>query len=268
MDLSGKNILVTGGGGVGVASGICEAIIAARGNLIFTELTDGLLEQGLKMHPTAVGHRSDVTKVEDVERLFEMLAESHQVIHGLVNNAGIGLSRQAHLASEDEFDQLFNVNLKGVWRMSKAFANQLIDAETPGAIVNISSVHAYAAMSRNALYSTTKNAIKGLTMGMAVELGQKNIRVNSIGPGYVHADQNFDLIKTWSEDPRQWFEDFINNQQVMHHEVKARHVGDMAVFLLSDAAKSTTGQTIYVDAGVTSLLFNRDYTNDAGNYKV
>jgi len=185
-----------------------------------------------------------------------------------VNNAGIGLSKKAHLASEEEFDRVFGINLKGAWHMSKLFAQQLISAEQAGAIVNISSVHAHGAMSRNALYTTTKNAIVGLTMGMAVELGEHQIRVNAVAPGYVHAKQNYELVSTWSDDPKQWHQDFINHQQVLHHDIKPIDVGRTVAFLLSDAARSITGQHLYVDAGKTSLLFNRDYTGDAGNYQI
>ncbi len=268
MNLSGKNVLVTGGGGVGVASGVVAALLEAGANVIINEVDHKTLKEGQKRFPNVTAVKADVTSEEDILALFKIIVERHGILHGLVNNAGIGLSRVAHDASEEEFDKIFGINVKGVWRVSRLFAQQLIAAKLPGAIVNISSVHAHSAMSRNALYTTTKNAVVGLTMGMAVELGKHNIRVNAVAPGYVHAEQNYDLVKTWTEDPKQWVQDFINNQQVLHHDIKAIDVGRTAAFLLSDGARSITGQQLFVDAGKTSLLFNRDYTGDAGNYQI
>jgi NAD(P)-dependent dehydrogenase (short-subunit alcohol dehydrogenase family) len=115
-------------------------------------------------------------------------------------------------------------------------------------------------MAKYALYSTTKNAIRGLTMGMAVELGKHNIRVNAVGPGYVHAEQNFDLIRTWTDDPEGWVDQYRKYQQAIERFIDPVDVGNVVAFLLSDLARAITGQVIYVDNGATSLLFNRDFS--------
>src|SRR5690606_16262391 len=98
------------------------------------------------------------------------------------------------------------------------------------------------------------------TRGMAIETGPLGFRVNAVGPGYVHADQNYDLIKTWSDDPEKWVNDFIDNHQVLSYEVRPVDIGNTVAFLLSDLARCITGQNIYVDNGTTSLIFNRDFT--------
>ena len=126
--------------------------------------------------------------------------------------------------------------------------------------MNISSVHAHSTQSRYAIYASAKSAIVGLTRGMACEIGPMGFRVNAVGPGYVHAAQNFELIKTWSDDPDQWVRDFIENHQVLNYEINAVDVGNTVAFLLSDLARCITGQNIYVDNGTTSLIFNRDFT--------
>ena len=129
-----------------------------------------------------------------------------------------------------------------------------------GGIVNISSVHAFATHSKYAIYSSAKSAVEGLTKGMAYELGKHNIRVNAIGPGYVHAEQNYDLIKTWTDDPQGWVDYFVNNYQVSPEFIQPVDCGNTAAFLLSDLSRSITGQTIYVDRGTTIMLMNRDFT--------
>ena len=69
-------------------------------------------------------------------------------------------------------------------------------------------------------------------------------------------------MKSWTDNPEQWVRDFVANQQVLNYDVLARDIGNMAIFLLSDLSKSITGQNIYVDGGVTNLIFNRDFTED------
>ena len=138
--------------------------------------------------------------------------------------------------------------------MSKFFVNQLLKNNSPGSIVNVSSVHARATISRYAIYASAKSAVEGLTRGMAVELGKHEIRVNAIAPGYVHAEQNYDLLRTWTNDPEQWVRDYIENEQVIHRAIKAEDCGYTVAFLLSDLSKSITGQTIYVDNGDTIKL--------------
>jgi NAD(P)-dependent dehydrogenase (short-subunit alcohol dehydrogenase family) len=141
--------------------------------------------------------------------------------------------------------------------MSKLFVNQLLEVGLTGSIVNISSVNALATMSHYAIYASAKAAVEGLTRGMAVELGPMDIRVNAVGPGYVHAEQNYALIKTWSDDPEQWVKDFVKDQQVLLHDIAPVDCGNAVAFLLSDLSSAITGQVLYVDKGTTSLLFNR-----------
>ena len=191
--------------------------------------------------------------------MFEVIKEKVGTVNGLVNNAGVGLSRFAHEASPAEFDNLYNIDIRAVWQVSKFFVNQLLDNKMTGNIVNVSSVHAFATQPRYALYCSVKSAVEGLTKGMAYELGHHNIRCNAIGPGLVKAEQNYDLIKTWADDPVQWETDFINYQQAMPKNIYPVDCGNTVAFLLSDYSAAITGQTIYVDAGTTIMIHNRDF---------
>ena len=254
MNLKDKNILVTGGAGYGVASGICKALSESGARLIINEKNEEKIDEALKAYPGAIPAIGDISKHADVEAIFNRLEKEVGLIHGLVNNAGIGLSKPFHEATEEEFDNLYDVDVKGVWMMSKFFVNQLLKNNSPGSIVNVSSVHARATISRYAIYASAKSAVEGLTRGMAVELGKHEIRVNAIAPGYVHAEQNYDLLRTWTNDPEQWVRDYIENEQVIHRAIKAEDCGYTVAFLLSDLSKSITGQTIYVDNGDTIKL--------------
>jgi len=257
MNLKGKNILVTGGGGVGVGAGVCQALEQFGARIILNELNLDLANKASQRYSSAYPIAADVSNPEQLQHMFEQLGQEVGVIHGLVNNAGVGLSKLAHEASLEEFNRLYDVDIRGVWMISKLFVNQLLENNSIGSIVNISSVNALATMSRYAIYASAKAAVEGLTRGMAVELGPMDIRVNAVGPGYVHAEQNYDLIKTWSDDPQQWVKDFVKDQQVLLHDIAPIDCGNAVAFLLSDLSSAITGQVIYVDKGTTSLLFNR-----------
>lgn len=260
IDLSGKAILITGGAGNGIASGLCEAVSKSGARLIINDKNKEALERSKSKFGDALIINADLCQEQEVKEMFDQISREKIVLGGLINNAGIGLSKVAHDVEESEYSRLFEVDVAAVWRVSKYFVNHCLAKNATGNIVNIASVHTRATQSRYALYCSAKNAVVGLTRGLACELGPLGFRVNAIGPGYVHADQNIDLIKSWTDDPLKWVEDFISDQQTLSYEVKAIDIGNTAAFLLSDLSRSITGQNIFVDAGVTSLLLNRSFT--------
>ena len=260
LPLQDKYILVTGGGGTGVGFGVCEAVTAFGGHLLINDIDPQKAQQAAERYPHAIPLVGDVSDAQDVARMFAKAQQQVGVVHGLVNNAGVGLSKVAHEVSEAEFDRLYGIDVRAVWLMSRAFSQQLLAADMVGHIVNVSSVHGHSTMSRYAIYASAKSAVEGLTRGLAIELGPHGIRCNAIGPGYVHAEQNYDLIRTWTDDPEGWVEGYRKNQQSVPQLVDAEDCGNVVAFLLSELSRSVTGQTIYVDNGKTSLLFNRDFT--------
>lgn len=262
MDLSHLKVLVTGGGGIGVGAGVCQALDNFGATLIINELTKKKAVKAAKKYKNAIPIKADITKAAAVEQMFKKIAKKVGPINGLVNNAGVGLSKAVHEIETAEFDRVYNVNIRGAWLVTKYFVQQLLANKTTGNIVNISSVHGFASQPNYSTYASTKSAIEGFTRAVAYELGKYNIRCNCLGPGMVHAEQNYDLIKTWAADPIKWAQDFVDNQQALHHFIEPVDCGNMAAFLLSDLSRSVTGQTIYVDAGKTIMLFNRDYIEE------
>lgn len=260
IDLTGRNILVTGGGGSGVGSGACKALSSAGATVILNELSLDKAQAAVGQYPGAIAVSADVSNESDVNRMFEELEQSVGTVHGVVNNAGVGLSKVAHEVSPEEFQHLYSIDIQGVWLVSRALAKQLIAKGESGSIVNISSVHAHSTMSKYAIYSSAKAAVEGLTRGMAVELGKHLIRVNAVAPGLVHAEQNYDLIKTWADDPDQWEKDFMKDYQVQNFEILPEDCGNVVAFLMSDLSRAVTGQTIRVDNGTTSLLFAQSFS--------
>lgn len=264
MDLNHLKVLVTGGGGNGVGAGICEALAEFGATLIINELTLEKAAETAEKYSGAVPVQADLRNEEQVMAMFAEIAEKIGPINGLVNNAGIGLVKPMHEVEEEEFENLFNVNVKGAWRVSKHFVRQLLDNGLSGNIVNVSSVHGFASQPNYATYASSKAAIEGFTRALAYELGRHNIRCNAIGPGYVHAEQNYELIRKFAPDPEQWAQKFIEDQQMLRHFVDPVDCGYTAAFLLSDLSRSITGQTIYVDGGKTAMLFNREFVTGGG----
>ncbi len=260
MELEHKNILVTGAAGFGVGYGVATALSKLGARVLVNDITLEKATIAADKIPNAIPIAADISKLEEITFMFEELSKKVGVIHGLVNNAGIGLSKVAHEASEEQFDNLYNIDVKAVWRISKCFAQQLIKNNVAGNIVNISSVHAFATISKYAIYASAKSAVEGLTKGMAVELGRHNIRVNAVAPGYVHAEQNLELIKTFAEDPQAWINEHTTDYQNLSFEINAEDCGNVVGFLLSDFSKIITGQVIYTDNGTTNLLYSNSYT--------
>lgn len=264
FSLHGQTVLVTGGSGIGVGAGICTAVIEAGGTLVINGRNRDALDGALSRHPGSFGVLGDITSADDCARMF---AEAEVLTGGrvtaLVNNAGIGLSGFFHETEARDFDRLFEVDVRGLWLMSRMFTRCLLAAGEPGAIVNITSVHSHSTMSRYAIYAGAKSAVEGLTRGMAVELGPHGIRCNSLGPGYVHAEQNEALIRTWTDDPAGWVRDHTRNQQSIPQLIEAIDCGRAVVFLLCSASRMITGQTLYLDGGMTAMIYPRDILGDS-----
>jgi len=261
MDLSHLKVLVTGGAGIGVGGGVCQALDEFGASIIVNDVNESKAIEAAKKYKNAIPIKADIGKEVEVEAMFQQIQSKVGVVNGLVNNAGVGLSKAVHLIEEEEFDNVYNVNIKGAWLVTKHFVKQLLANKQAGNIVNISSVHGFASQPNYSTYASTKSAIEGFTRATAYELGKYNIRCNAIGPGMVHAEQNYDLIKTWTSDPKKWVQDFVDNQQALHHFIKPIDCGYTAAFLLSHLSRSITGQVIYVDAGKTSMLFNREFVD-------
>ena len=262
IDFSDKQFLITGGGGTGVGAGVCEAIAACGGHLLINDRDAEKAEKAANNYPKAFAVPGDVSDANEVKRIFKAIEKKYGVIHGLVNNAGVGLRKKAHLVTESEFEHLYNIDVKGVWMVAKAFVNQLVARHEVGHIVNISSVHAHTSLSKYAIYASAKSAVEGLTRGMSIELGEMGIRCNAVAPGYVDSEHNWSAATSWTDNPKAFFEEQINEYQSLRHPIYARDCGDAAVFLLSDLARSVTGQTIVVDAGLTNQIHANSFIQD------
>jgi glucose 1-dehydrogenase len=189
--------------------------------------------------------QGDVSSEDDVVRMVADTVEGLGGIDVLVNNAGIQISRPTEELSSDDFDRVLAVNLRGAFMCAREAVRHFLAAGKPGSIVNISSVHQLIPKPGYLGYSASKGGMQNLTRTLALEYAGRGIRVNGIGPGATVTPIN----RAWIDDPEK-------RRQVEEH-IPMQRAGDademagVTAFLASDDAAYITGQTIFVDGGLT-----------------
>lgn len=258
--LNDKVALVTGG-----TSGIGQAIavrLAAEGAHVAINYrkkaedaaeTDGLVHKALEqcvqeVAAHGVNHilvQADVSREEDVKQMVAETIERLGGIDILINNAGIQIAGASHEMGVDAFDQVLAVNLRGAYLAAREVLQHFLDKEKPGVIVNVSSVHQIIPKPRYIGYSVSKGGMQNLTRTLALEYAGRGIRVNGIGPGATITPIN----QAWVEDPEK--NEMVASHIPMGRPGTAEEMAGVTAFLCSDEAAYITGQTLYVDGGLT-----------------
>ncbi|MGI9483647.1 MAG: SDR family NAD(P)-dependent oxidoreductase [Hyphomicrobiales bacterium] len=202
----------------------------------------------------------DVGERLDVRNLVAEAVSSYGAIDVLVNNAGIIISGDFLDISEEDFDKVLKVNLKGVFLVGQAVARQMVkqieDGSAPGVIVNMSSVNAVFAIPNQVPYTVSKGGVNQITKVMALSLADKGIRVNAIGPGSIMTE----IFKAVATDEAARHK--ILSRTPMGRIGEPEEIASVAAFLASDDASYITGQTIYADGGRLPLNYTVPVAND------
>lgn len=265
--LAGKVAVVTGAGssGPGFGTGKATAILFARegAKVVLVDKDASRAEETLAMirgeGGEATVHVADITHAADCERIMEIAKVRYGGLHILVNNVAAGSRGTVVDVSEDDWDRVIEVNLKGTMLTSK-YAIPAMIANGGGSIINISSIDAMRAGSGTiapiASYSASKGGINALTTSMAVHHGRDNIRVNAIAPGFIHTP----IASTGMKDEMR---ELRRAAGPLGTEGTAWDVAWAAVFLASDEARWITGIILPVDAGLlaTTSLCMVPYLN-------
>jgi glucose 1-dehydrogenase len=254
--LRGKNVLVTGGSsGIGQAIAVRFAEYGANVAINYLRTPDEAHDTEEQVHACTakvaqMGVRDvlvggDVSDEDDVVRMVGEAIEGLGGIDVIVNNAGIQISRPTEELSSADFDRVLAVNLRGSFMCAREAIRHFLAEDKAGSIVNVSSVHQLIPKPGYLGYSTSKGGMQNLTRTLALEYAGRGIRVNGVGPGATVTPIN-----------RAWIDDPVKRRQVEEHipmqrAGEADEMAGVTCFLASDMAAYITGQTLFVDGGLT-----------------
>ncbi|MFA7230271.1 MAG: 3-oxoacyl-[acyl-carrier-protein] reductase [Victivallaceae bacterium] len=243
-NLDGKVALVTGGAR-GIGKAICQRLADEGASLAIVDImlevaqqtADEFKAQGVK----AVAYAANVAKPEDADATIKKVVEDFGKLDILVNNAGITRDTLIMRMSEQDWDLVIAVNLKGTFNFTKAAIRPMMKARS-GKIVNIASVVGRMGNAGQANYSASKAGVIGLTKTSAKEVASRGIQVNAVAPGYIMTDMTGKL----SEEATEAFMKVIP----MRRAGTPKDVADVVFFLCSENSNYVTGQVINVDGGM------------------
>ena len=254
--LKGTGVLVTGGtSGIGQAIAVKFAEYGANVAINYLRQPDEASETEQQVHLCVsrvqqagvrdVLVQGDVSQEDDVVRMVEHAVSELGGIGVLINNAGIQISRATEDLSSADFDKVLAVNIRGAFLCAREAIRHFLADGKPGVIINVSSVHQLIPKPDYLGYSVSKGGMQNLTRSLALEYAGRGIRVNGIGPGATVTPIN----RAWIEDPVK--REMVESHIPMARAGTAEEMGAVACFLASDDAAYITGQTIFVDGGLT-----------------
>ena len=185
--------------------------------------------------------KADISKFEEVEKLIKAAKEKFNKIDIMVNNAGVTIDNLLVRMKEEDFDNVINVNLKGVFNCLKAITPVML-RQRCGSIINISSVVGLTGNAGQVNYAASKAGVIGMTKSLAKELGSRGITVNAVAPGFIETDLTHDLNEEYRKK--------IQQEIPLKRFGTADDVADVVSVLAGDDAKYITGQVIHVDGGM------------------
>lgn len=241
-----KTVLVTGGTrGIGkevamkfAQYGYCLVVNYVSEKTDVESLTQEFKTNGAK---DVLLMQADITKQEQMGNLVKQAIETFGTIDVLVNNAGITKDNLLMRMSEEEFDRVIEVNLKGTYLVTKLVSKYMMK-QRKGSIINLSSVVGVSGNAGQCNYAASKAGIIGFTKSIAKELASRKIRVNAVAPGFIETDMTAVLPENVKEQ--------IHTQIPLKRMGTAKEVADLIYFLGSDQSSYITGQVIHVDGGM------------------
>lgn len=247
--MKGKRVLVTGAGtGIGREVALEFAREGADVALHYSRSADGArgaAEEVEGMGRRAATFRADLANADAAKRLADEALEFLGGVDVLVNNAGITMNKPFEESTVEQFDLLYAVNVRAQFIITQRLLPALKAAR--GAVINMTSIHAFQGYPQHAIYAGTKGAIVAHTRELAIELALKGIRVNAIAPGTIEVENYYDVSADYDRD-------------AVANLIPAGIVGlpidiaKAAVFLASDDARFILGQTLVIDGGTTSWM--------------
>lgn len=245
MLLKGKVAIITGASR-GIGKGIAEKFIEQGAIVVFTYASSEEKARALEAELSAKGgvakgYKSDASNYDAAHALIDEVVKEFGTVDILVNNAGITRDNLLMRMSEEQWDEIMQVNLKSVFNLTKAVIKPMLKTKS-GSIINMSSVVGVKGNAGQANYAASKAGIIGFTKSVAAELGSRNIRCNAIAPGFIETEMTGAL----DEKVVQQWRDAIP----LKRGGSAEDVANATLFLASNMSAYVTGQTLHVCGGM------------------
>jgi 3-oxoacyl-[acyl-carrier protein] reductase len=244
MRLKGKIALITGGAG-GIGFETAKHFIVEGASVMIADINRNILAESVEILARtgiAEGIVLDVTDFSAVHMAIEEIVKKHGRLDILFNNAGITADAQLLKMTEDQFDRVVSVNLKGVFNCAHAVAPYMVQ-QGYGKIINTSSVVAHNGNFGQTNYAATKAGVIAMTKTWARELARKGVNVNAVAPGYILTD----MVKTVPEKVLE----ALSEKASMRRLGEPAEIAEVVVFLASDESSYINGAVICADGGMT-----------------
>ena len=252
FDLATKVAVVTGAGS-GIGAAIARLFAAQRARVVVLDLDEAAArrtaDQIAEAGGQAVAIACDVADGVQVARVFDRIVAGHDRIDILVNNAGIAHVGTIERTTEDDFERLFAVNVKGVYLCARAAVPMMI-AQGGGVILNMASIASLVGVPERFAYSMTKGAVHTMTMSIAVDYVKQHIRCNCICPARIHTPFVDKYVARHYPGREAETLAQLANYQPIGRMGTAEEVAHLALYLCSDEAGFVTGQAYPIDGGV------------------
>jgi len=247
MEFEGKTAVVTGAGrgGRGIGRSIALELAAGGANIVIAdyieEAAQSVADEVKSAGREAVAVKADVANPEDADRIIKIAVDKFGTVDILINNAGITRDNLILRMTEEEWDSVLDVNLKGAFLCTKAAAKYML-RQRSGKIVNVASVMGIIGNPGQANYSASKGGIIALTKTTARELGSRGINVNAVAPGFIQTVMTEEMPEQAKKD--------IESRIPLERLGTPDDVAKVVRFLCSEAAGYVTGQVINIDGGM------------------
>lgn len=244
MQLEGKNAIVTGGS-IGIGTSIALTIAKSGANVALNyrkhaDEANAVVAEIEKMGRKGLAIQADVSSFNAAQEMAKKVVEEFGSIDILICNAGINRDATVWNMTEEQWDEVMDINLKGYFNYIHAVAPYFRE-QKHGRIINITSINGLRGKFGQSNYSASKAGIIGLTKAVARELGRSQVTVNAVAPGMIMTEMAKQLDQKWI--------DIAKNETVMDKLGDPEDVAQLCVFLASDVAGHITGQVISVDGG-------------------
>ena len=246
MGLLENKVAIITGASRGIGRAIAERFIEEGATVAFTYLSSDEKARQLEQELTAKGgiakgFKSDASKFDSAQELVDAVVAEFGTVDVLVNNAGITRDTLLMRMSEQQWDEVIETNLKSAFNLTKAVIKPMLKAKS-GSIINMSSVVGVSGNAGQANYAASKAGMIGFSKSVAQELGSRNIRCNSIAPGFIETEMTEVLDQKVVEEWR--------NSIPLKRGGSPLDVANATIFLASDMSAYVTGQTLHVCGGM------------------